>query len=587
MSWDYNPLVEDTLFYLENCTGRIGDGAGQVDHDLARAVLNEAGRFAAQTLVPLNAKLDEDGAQFDGKGVKTGAGHKEAFDSFVQDGWVGLPLPEEFGGQGLPSSLYAACLEFWHTGSLGFAMGNLLTVGAAETIQAHGSEALQQTYLPKLASGEWTATMALTEPDAGSDLAAVKTRATPLADGTYAVKGSKIFASYGDHDLTENIVHLVLARLPDAPAGSRGLSLFVVPKNVPENDGLTPNHVQCAGIEEKVGLHASPTCIMQFGEGGDSRGWLVGQPNKGLMAMFTMMNNARMAVATQGVGASEWAYQKSLAFAKDRRQGKGSGPLAESETGIVAHPDVQNMLLTMRSLATAGRAIVLELGNAIDEAHAGGAGSAAAQVRAGLLTPVAKAFCTDSGIQSGSLAVQVHGGMGVVEETGATQIWRDARVTAIYEGTNGIQALDFVGRKLGGLSDADTEGLVQEFATIAETLSASSQSSEARAGQQLSEAVAALARSLQVLRDNIANGDVFANQSVATAALRQFSLVAGAAFLGKAVLAANGQTAPVHRRYRTDLCFYASVLLSEGHALERVIAEGKVVLENLDEQLLL
>ncbi|WP_424830241.1 acyl-CoA dehydrogenase family protein [Ruegeria sp.] len=585
MSWAYTPPVDDILFYLEHCTGLFGDEAeGRIDRDLAHAILTEAGRYAAEVLVPLNASLDRNGARHDGNGVITGPGHKAAFDKFVEDGWVGLNLSEEWGGQGLPSALYAAALEFWHTGSLGFAMGNLLTVGAAETIEAHGSEALKQSYLPRLASGEWTATMALTEPAAGSDLGVVKVKATPLEDGSYAVSGTKIFISYGDHDLTGNIVHLVLARLPDAPEGSRGLSLFLVPKSVPENSGLTPNNVKCVGIEKKVGLHASPTCVMRFGEGGDSRGWLIGQPHRGLMAMFTMMNNARMAVATQGVGASEWAYQKSLEFAKERKQGKGTGPLAESERGIIAHPDVQNMLLTMRALACAGRCIILELGNAIDQA---GKGDSSAQARADLLTPIAKAFCTDSGIQSGCLGIQVHGGMGVVEETGIAQVWRDARVTTIHEGTNGIQALDFVGRKLAILPEEEVQGLIRGYWDVAKGLIQSENDAVARAGRQLTDAVAALERSqIKIAEYRLANRGL-ASQAVATAALRQFSLVAGCAYLGKATLAATGQTAPHHRRFRTDLCFFANDLLSEVFGLERVIAEGEGILANLDENLLL
>jgi len=585
VSWIYTPPVEDALFYLEKCAGLIGNQAeGRIDRDIARAILTEAGRYAAEVLVPINGELDRNGARHDGNGVVTGPGHKAAFDRFIEDGWVGLSLPKEWGGQGLPPALYSAALEFWHTGSLGFVMGNLLTVGAVETIEAHASEELKAQYLPPLVSGEWTATMALTEPAAGSDLAAVKVRATPREDGAYAVNGTKIFISYGDHDLTDNIVHLVLARLPDAPEGSRGLSLFLVPKNVPENGGLTPNNVKCVGIEEKIGLHASPTCVMRFGEGSDSRGWLIGQPHKGLMAMFTMMNNARMAVATQGVAASEWAYQKSLEFARDRRQGKGASPLALTEPGIIAHPDVQNMLLTMRALASAGRSIVLELGDAIDRARQG---NQSAQAKADLLTPVAKAFCTDSGIQSGSLCIQVHGGMGVVEETGVAQVWRDVRVTAIYEGTNGIQALDFVGRKLAITPDEEVIGLIRGFSDVAKNLIQSDNEAEARAGRQLTDAIAALERSQIKIAEYRMSNRGLASQSVATAALRQFSLVTGCAYLGKATLAASGQTAPHHRRFRTDLCFFANNLLSEVFALERVVAGGEGILSELADELVM
>jgi len=585
MSWNYTPPVEDSLFYLERCTGVIGKQAeGKIDRDLARAILTEAGRYAAEVLVPINDELDRNGSRHDGNGVVTGPGHKAAFDRFIEDGWVGLSLPEEWGGQGLPSALFSAALEFWHTGSLGFAMGNLLTVGAVETIEAHASEELKARYLPSLVSGEWTATMALTEPAAGSDLAGVRVKATPRGDGSYALSGTKIFISYGDHDLTDNIVHLVLARLPDAPEGSRGLSLFLVPKNVPDNGGPTPNNVKCVSIEEKLGLHASPTCVMRFGEGGDTLGWLVGQPHKGLKAMFIMMNSARMAVATQGVAAAECAYQKSLEFARHREQGKGMSPLAQTEPGIIAHPDVQNMLLTMRALASAGRGIVLELGDAIDQARKG---NKSAQAKADLLTPVAKAFCTDSGIQSASLGIQVHGGMGVVEETGIAQVWRDARVTTIYEGTNSIQALDFVGRKLAVIPAGEVIGLVRGFSDVAKNLIQSDNGAEARAGRQLTEAVAALERSRNKIAEYRRSNRGLASQSVATAALRQFSLVTGCAYLGKATLAASGQTAPHHRRFRTDLCFFANNLLSEVFALERAVAEGEGILAELGEELVM
>ena len=585
MSWNYTPPVEDSLFYLERCAGVIGKQAeGKIDRDLARAILTEAGRYAAEVLVPINDELDRNGSRHDGNGVVTGPGHKAAFDRFIEDGWVGLSLPEEWGGQGLPSALFSAALEFWHTGSLGFAMGNLLTVGAVETIEAHASEELKARYLPSLVSGEWTATMALTEPAAGSDLAGVRVKATPRGDGSYALSGTKIFISYGDHDLTDNIVHLVLARLPDAPEGSRGLSLFLVPKNVPDNGEPTPNNVKCVSIEEKLGLHASPTCVMRFGEGGDTLGWLVGQPHKGLKAMFIMMNSARMAVATQGVAAAECAYQKSLEFARHREQGKGMSPLAQTEPGIIAHPDVQNMLLTMRALASAGRGIVLELGDAIDQARKG---NKSAQAKADLLTPVAKAFCTDSGIQSASLGIQVHGGMGVVEETGIAQVWRDARVTTIYEGTNGIQALDFVGRKLAVIPAGEVIGLVRGFSDVAKNLIQSDNGAEARAGRQLTEAVAALERSRNKIAEYRRSNRGLASQSVATAALRQFSLVTGCAYLGKATLAASGQTAPHHRRFRTDLCFFANNLLSEVFALERAVAEGEGILAELGEELVM
>ena len=582
MSWKYTPPVEDALFYLEQCTGLIGDeSSNRVNHDLARAILTEAGRFATDVLVPINDELDRNGARHENNNVITNPSHKAVFDRFVQDGWVGLNLPTEWGGQGMPSALYAATLEFWHTGSLAFAMGHLLTVGAVETIAAHGSDEIKKTYLHRLVSGECTATMALTEPSAGSDLGTVKVKAVPLEDGSYSISGTKIFISYGDHDLTENIIHLVLARMTGAVDGSKGLSLFLVPKKIPKDDVLIPNHVTCVGIEKKLGLHGSPTCTMEFGEGGISRGWLIGSPHQGLMAMFTMMNNARMAVATQGVAASEWAYQQSLEFASTRRQQRGEGPVAQKELGIIGHPDVQNMLLSMRALATVGRCIVFELAEAIDRAQANECDTANAQTKADLLTPVAKAFCTDSGIQSASLGIQVHGGMGVIKQTGISQIWRDARVSAIYEGTNGIQAIDFVCRKLATLPDDVVGGIAHGFTRIANELTVSGNTLMANAGHHLSDSVSSLTRSLRALASFRVSNSKLASLSIATAALRQFALVAGGAYLGKAALAAKGESTPHHRRYRTDFCFFANAFLPEVIALEQIIVRGEGILGHL------
>ncbi len=582
MGWQYTPPVEDVLFYLEQCTDLIGEEAtNQITHDLARAILTEAGRFAADVLVPINGELDRIGARQENGRVITSPAHKAAFDAFVKDGWVGLNLSPEWGGQGLPSAIYAAALEFWHTGSLAFAMGNFLTVAAVETIAKHGSKEIKETYLRRLISGEFSATMALTEPSAGSDLNTIKVKAMPLNDGSYAVSGSKIFISYGDHDLTENIIHLVLARLSGAADGSKGLSLFLVPKKILTDEGLTANHVTCVGIEEKLGLHGSPTCTLQFSDGGVSRGWLIGASDRGLRTMFTMMNTARMAVATQGVAASEWAYQQSLEFASERKQRRGESPVAATESGIVGHPDVQNMLLSMRALASAGRCIILELAAAIDRTHSTDCDIAPAQAKVDLLTPVAKAFCTDSGIQSGSLGIQVHGGMGVIEHTGISQVWRDARVSTIYEGTNGIQAIDFVCRKLTILSAESVNRTVGEFADISHQLTGSPNALMADAGRLLSDAVSALTRSLTVVADYRVSRRKLASLSIATSALRQFALVAGCAYLGKAALATKSGLAPHHRRYRTDLCFFAHAFLSEVTALERVIAQGEGILGQL------
>ena len=365
--------------------------------------------------------------------------------------------PESHGGMGLPHLLNSACIEMWNSANMGFSLCPLLTAGAVEAIAAHGSPALKDIYLTKMVSGEWTGTMNLTEPQAGSDLSALRAKAEPQGDGSYRIKGQKIFITYGDHDMTENIVHLVLARLPDAPPGTRGISLFLVPKFLVNADGSlgARNDAHCASIEHKLGIHASPTCTMVYGDEGGAAGWLVGEENRGLACMFTMMNNARLAVGLQGVAIAERATQQAIAFANQRKQGKVAGEAGKKAgdagmSAIANHADVRRMLMTMRALTQAARGICYLNAAAIDRAHRERDPEKRKQAseRAGLLTPIAKAFATDIGNEVASLGVQVHGGMGFVEETGAAQHLRDARILPIYEGTNGIQAIDLVTRKL-------------------------------------------------------------------------------------------------------------------------------------------
>ena len=411
---------------------RIGELSN--DLDMVGAVLEGAAQFAEGQFAPLDRIGDTQGSRMiDGK-VVTPDGFKAAYAAFVEGGWMTLAAPEEWGGQGLPLSLSAALMEDLNAANIGFALCPMLSMGAIEALQHHGSDELKQLYLAKIVSGEWPATMNLTEPQAGSDVGALKTKAEPNPDGSWRVSGTKIYITYGDHDLSEQIIHLVLARTPDAPEGTRGISLFLVPKILPDGSA---NDLHCVSIEHKLGIHASPTCVMSYGDTVGATGWMIGAENQGMRAMFTMMNNARLNVGLQGVGIAERATQRAVAYALERRQlGKA----------IADHPDVRRMLLRMRSLTMASRALVYYAFGQIDRAARG---DPLAGYRGDVLTPMAKAWGTDVGCEVASLGVQVHGGMGYIEETGAAQHLRDARIAPIYEGTNGIQAADLVGRKLG------------------------------------------------------------------------------------------------------------------------------------------
>jgi 3-(methylthio)propanoyl-CoA dehydrogenase len=426
--------------------------------DLVDAILEGAGAFAAGEFAPLNRVGDQVGAKWSSDGVTMPPGFREAYRAYVEGGWGTLAGPPDFGGQGLPLVLATVVMEDLGAANMAFSLVTMLSAGAVEALRHHGSPELRERWLPKLVSGEWTGTMNLTEPQAGSDVGALKTKAEPAGDGSWRVSGQKIFITFGDHDLADNIVHLVLARTPDAPPGTKGISLFLVPKVLP--DGRA-NDLRCVSIEHKLGIHASPTCVMAFGDHGDCRGWLIGDEMAGMRAMFTMMNNARLNVGLQGVSIGERATQAALAYAGQRVQGVREGRPA----AIIDHPDVRRMLLRMTALTQAARALCYYAAGQTDR---GTLGDQAAQARADLLTPLVKAYGTDVGCEVASLGVQVHGGMGFVEETGAAQHYRDIRISPIYEGTNGIQAADLVGRKLG-LEGGETIGrLLAEIRSEAE-----------------------------------------------------------------------------------------------------------------------
>ncbi|WP_419807667.1 acyl-CoA dehydrogenase [Sphingomonas sp.] len=431
--------------------------------DVIDAVLDGAGEFAAGEWAPLAKVGDTVGATWTPDGVVMPDGYARAYRDYVEGGWGTIGVAEEWGGQGMPFAVQTAVLEMLGGANMGFALCPTLTVGAIEALAHHGSPAQQAAYLPKLATGEWTGTMNLTEPQAGSDVGALRSSAVPLGDDKWSVKGTKIFISFGDHDMADNIVHLVLARTPDAPAGTRGISLFLVPKM--RLDG-TPNDVRVVSIEHKMGLHASPTCVLSFGDHDACVGELIGPEHGGMRAMFTMMNNARLNVGLQGVQVAEGATQAAVAYALDRVQSARAGAASRDSVPIVEHPDVRRMLLRMKAQTLAARALVYYAAGQVDRA---GLGDAAARNRLEIVTPLAKAHGTDLGNEVASIGIQVHGGMGYIEETGAAQFFRDARITPIYEGTNGIQAADLVGRKLGLDGGAAFASLIADLRQDAES----------------------------------------------------------------------------------------------------------------------
>ncbi len=448
----FTPPVAEQRFVLDHVV-RLPDLAATdrfaaAGDDVVDAVLEGAGQFAAGEWAPLARIGDTVGAKWTPDGVVMPAGYPQAYRAYVEGGWGTIGAPEAWGGQGLPFALQTAVLDTLGTANMGFALCPTLTVGAIEALQHHGSPEQQAAYLPHLATGAWTGTMNLTEPQAGSDVGALRSTATPRGDGTWSIKGTKIYISFGDHDMAPNIVHLVLARTPGAPAGTRGISLFLVPKYRLAGDG-TPgdfNDVRVVSIEHKMGLHASPTCVLSFGDHDDCVGELIGPEHGGMRAMFTMMNNARLNVGLQGVQVAEGATQAAIAYALDRVQSPRAGAASRESVPIVEHPDVRRMLLRMKAQTQAARALVYYAAGQVDRATLG---DEAARDRLELVTPLAKAHGTDLGNEVASIGIQVHGGMGYVEETGAAQYFRDARITPIYEGTNGIQAADLVGRKLG------------------------------------------------------------------------------------------------------------------------------------------
>jgi alkylation response protein AidB-like acyl-CoA dehydrogenase len=572
----YRAPVGDIAYALKHGTGlgaTLAQG-GDLGVDDVDAVLEEAGRFATDVIAPLNAVGDRHGTPFKDGAVTMPPGWREAYQAWAAAGWGAVSLPTAWGGQALPHAINAACIEMWNSASMAFGIGPVLTMGAAEALAAYGSDDLKRTYLPKLVSGEWMGTMELTEPHAGSDVGALRTKAVRAPDGTYRITGQKIFITYGEHDLTDNIIHFVLARLPDAPAGNKGISLFLVPKFLIGKDGSlgARNDLRAHSIEHKLGIHASPTCTMIYGDHGGATGYLVGEENRGLACMFTMMNLARLAVGLQGVGIAERASQQALHYARERKQGRVPGAKAGS-SAIIEHPDVKRMLMTMRALTRAARAICYATAGAIDASRGQDDAAKAADGRAALLTPVAKAFSTDIGIEVASLGVQVHGGMGFIEETGAAQHLRDARIAAIYEGTNGIQSLDLAMRKLPLGGGAVVRAYLDELRVTVQAVQAANDPAFGATGSRLAEAVECLGRATAWLLARV-ESEPTAALAGATPYLRLFGNTAGGCMLADEALAALRMAdGEVGARVATAR-FFAENIAVQALGLERAITEG-------------
>ena len=594
----YTAPIRDMQFVMRELAG-LDDvarlpGCEEISEDLVDAILDEAGKFANGVLAPLNRTGDQQGARWEGGEVYTAEGWKGAYKQFAEAGWTALACDPEYGGQGLPKLVSTAVMEMWKASNMAFSLCPMLTNGAIEALMLRGTDEQKALYLTRMVSGEWTGTMNLTEPQAGSDLAAVRARAEPQSDGSYKIFGQKIFITYGDHDMTENIVHLVLARLPDAPEGVKGISLFVVPKFLTDATGKIGerNDVHCVSIEHKLGIHASPTCVLAFGDHGGAIGHLIGEANRGLEYMFIMMNEARFAVGMEGLALSERAYQHALAYAKDRIQGTELGVRGGPKVSIIHHPDVRRMLMSMKSQTEAMRALAYVVGAATDAAHRHPDESVRERNRAfvDLMIPVVKGWCTENSIEIASTGVQVHGGMGFIEETGAAQHLRDARITTIYEGTTAIQANDLIGRKLAREGGATAKAVIAEMRTVVAQLEGAGDEAFMAMRTSLQDGVDALAGAVDYIAETY-GADIKAASVGAVPFLKLFGIVAGGWQMARAALAAKrmldaGEGAPAFLAAKIVTArFYADHVLSQASGLRYTVVNGaKGALELTEEQ---
>ncbi len=579
---EYIAPLRDMRFVMQELAGLDQivslPGCEEASADVVDAILDEAAKFAGEVISPLNRVGDTDGAKWKDTVVTTSPGFKEAYRQFVDNGWNGLGCDPEYGGQGLPRLLSTAVSEMWKGANHAFSLCPMLTQGAIEALMIAGTDEQKVAYLPNLVSGEWTGTMNLTEPSAGSDLAAVRSRAEPVGDGTYKIFGQKIFITYGEHDMTDNIVHLVLARTPDAPEGVKGISLFVVPKFLLKADG-TPgerNDVYCVSIEHKLGIHGSPTAVLAFGDHGGAIGTLVGEENRGLEYMFIMMNAARFNVGLEGLGDAERAYQRAVTYAKERVQGTEVGVRGGPKVPIIKHPDVRRMLMSMRARIEAMRALAYVTGAAQDNAHANPDEVARkqAQAFADLMIPVVKGWSTESAVDIASLGVQVHGGMGFIEETGAAQHLRDARITTIYEGTTAIQANDLIGRKIAREKGVTILAVIAEMRADAARLDGDLAGICAR---QL-VAVDALERAVFWIVANYSS-DPKGTHAGAVPFLHLLGIVAGGWQMGRAAVIARAKIAggdddPFWTAKLATTRFFADHFLTQASGLTEAIVAG-------------
>lgn len=573
---DYHPPLDDMRFILEHVVGMDDlpehPDLGALNMEMVDSVLTPAAKLAAEVLAPLNHSGDQEGCVLKDGAVTTAKGFKEAYAQYCEGGWNAVPFESEFGGQSLPWLVAFPLQEMWQGANMSFGLCPLLNQGAVEAIAHHGSDEQKNFYLEKMISGEWTGTMNLTEPQAGSDLSVIRSKAEPQGDGSYKISGQKIFITYGEHDMAENIIHLVLARTPDAPEGVKGISLFIVPKIL--EDG-TRNDVVCTGIEHKLGIHASPTCTMQFGDKGGAIGYLVGQENEGLKYMFTMMNNARLSVGLQGVAIAERAYQQAVAYAHDREQGTALTDKSK-RVAIVEHADVKRMLLSMKVQIEAMRALTYEAALNLDLAAKG---DDLAQAKVDLLTPIVKACGTDMALNVTSEAVQVHGGMGFIEETGAAQHYRDARILPIYEGTNGIQAMDLVFRKVLRDQGTAAKAYLSDLELIVRDLDQVADKKFFDIRHGLDSALEALttATSWMITQSTEDMNAVAASSAVY---LKCFGVVAGGAMMARGAVEAKNQlefgqgNAAFMDAKINSAVFYANHTLPQAQALSHAVTKG-------------
>ncbi len=593
----YSAPLRDMRFVMTELAGLAEveqlPGCEEISDDLVDAILDEAAKFAGSVLAPLNWTGDQEGAKWHDGAVTTAPGWKEAYSQFAEAGWPGIACDPDFGGQGLPKLLSTAVMEMWKSANMAFSLCPMLTAGAIEALMLRGSDEQKAMYLPKMVSGQWTGTMNLTEPQAGSDLAAVRAKAEPQGDGTYRIFGQKIFITYGEHDLTDNIIHLVLARLPDAPEGVKGISLFVVPKFMVNADGSLGerNDVHCVSIEHKLGIHASPTCVLAFGDNGGAIGTLIGEPNRGLEYMFIMMNEARFAVGMEGLALSERSYQHALQYAKDRVQGTDAGVRGGPKVSIIHHADVRRMLLSMKSQTEAMRALAYVVGAAIDKAHRhpDAAERERAQGFVDLMIPVVKGWSTENSIEVTSTGVQVHGGMGFIEETGAAQHFRDARITTIYEGTTAIQANDLLGRKIYRDKGATISAVLEQMKAVAGEARASGDAALSAIANSLDQGVKALEDAVAYILATYGD-DVKAASVGSVPFLKLLGIVSGgwqmarAALVSRTRLAEGSGDASFYEGKIVTARFYADHVMSAASGLAYAVVNGAAGALDLKEE---